>query len=125
MLRALPFLLLATPLAAQAPVDDGTPNLPDTVPAFPAQTDAPELTSDISLEEEVIVGALSHPWAVAVLPDGAGYVVTERGGTLRHITRDGTIGPEITGVPAVRALQQGVCWMWPLLPISLKPARCS
>ncbi len=107
MLRALPFLLLATPAFAQAPVDDGTPNLPDTVPAFPEQTDAPEVFSDITLSEEVIVGALARPWAVAVLPDGGGYIVTERGGTLRHITRDGTMGPEITGVPGVRAIQQG------------------
>ena len=107
MLRALPFLLLATPALAQAPVDDGTPNLPDTVPAFAEQTDAPEVFSDITFEEEVIVGALARPWAVAVLPDEAGYIVTERGGTLRHITRDGTMGPEISGVPEVRALQQG------------------
>ncbi len=116
MLRALPFLLLATPLAAQTPVDDGTPNLPDTVPAFPEQTDAPEVFSDVTFDEEIIVGTLARPWAVAVLPDGAGYIVTERGGTLRHITRDGTMGPEISGVPSVRAIQQGG-----LLDVALSP----
>lgn len=116
MLRALPFLLLAAPAVAQAPVDDGTPNLPDTIPAFPEQTDAPEITSGISLEEEVIVGALARPWAVAVLPGGAGYIVTERGGTLRQVTRDGTMGPEIAGVPDVRAIRQGG-----LLDVALSP----
>ncbi|MEX3015920.1 PQQ-dependent sugar dehydrogenase [Gymnodinialimonas hymeniacidonis] len=116
MLRALPFLLLATPLAAQTPVDDGTPNLPDTVPAFPEQTNAPEVLSGVTFAEEVIVGALARPWAVAVLPEGAGYIVTERGGTLRHISRDGTMGPEISGVPSVRAMQQGG-----LLDVALSP----
>lgn len=116
MLRALPLLLLATPVLAQAPVDDGTPNLPDTVPAFAEQTDAPEIFSGITFDEEVISGALAHPWGLAILPDEAGYVVTERGGTLRHITRDGTMGPEISGVPSVRAMRQGG-----LLDVTLAP----
>ncbi len=116
MLRALPLLVFATPVLAQAPVDDGTPNLPDTVPAFAEQTDAPEIFSGITFDEEVISGALAHPWGLAVLPDGAGYVVTERGGSLRHITRDGTMGPEISGVPSVRAMRQGG-----LLDVTLAP----
>ncbi len=116
MLRALPLLLLATPVLAQAPVDDGTPNLPDTMPAFAEQTDAPEIFSGITFDEEVISGALAHPWGLAILPDEAGYVVTERGGSLRHITRDGTMGPEISGVPSVRAMRQGG-----LLDVTLAP----
>ncbi len=107
MRLALSFLVLATPALAQAPVDDGTANLPDTIPAFAQQTDAPELSSGVIFEEDVIAGTLARPWGVAVLPDTMGYLVTERGGTLRHITRDGTVGPEITGVPSVRAIQQG------------------
>lgn len=117
MPRALPlFLLAAAPALAQTPVDDGTENLPDTIPAFLEQTNAPELNSGIVLDEEVIVGTLARPWAVAVLPDGAGYIITERGGTLRHVTRDGTMGPEITGVPDVRAIRQGG-----LLDVALSP----
>lgn len=107
MLRALPLLLLATPAFSQAAVDDGTPNLPDTIPAFSGQTDAPEIVSGIAFAEEVITGTLTHPWGLAILPGDAGYLVTERGGALRHITRDGTIGPDISGVPEVRAIQQG------------------
>lgn len=107
MLRTLPLLLLATPALSQTPVDDGTANLPDTVPAFAQQTDAPEVSSGVTFDEEVITGALARPWGLAVLPDGAGYIVTERGGTMRHVTRSGTMGPEISGVPSVRAIQQG------------------
>ncbi|WP_224814356.1 PQQ-dependent sugar dehydrogenase [Hasllibacter sp. MH4015] len=118
MLRpiALPLVLLATPALAQDPVDDGTANLPDTVPAFTEQTDAPEIASGVTLDEEVIVGTLAYPWGLAILPDGAGYIITERGGTLRHVTRDGTLGPEISGVPSVRSLRQGG-----LLDVALHP----
>ncbi len=113
---ALPLLLLSAPAFAQSAVDDGTPNLPDTVPAFAGQTDAPEISSGVTLAEEVIAGALVHPWGLAILPDEAGYLVTELGGALRHITRDGTIGPDISGVPDVRAIQQGG-----LLDVALAP----
>lgn len=113
-----PFLTsaLAGAAAAQTPVDDGTGNLPSDVRAFAEQTEAPQVSSGVSFAEEVITGALARPWGLAVLPDGAGYIVTERGGTLRHITRDGTMGPEISGVPDVRAMQQGG-----LLDVTLSP----
>lgn len=111
MLRKLSAPLLAALLAGPAwsdtHVDDGTGNLPDTVPAFEGQTEVPEVASGVTFDEEVIIGTLASPWGLAVLPDGAGYIVTERGGTLRHITRDGTMGPEISGVPDVRSMRQG------------------
>lgn len=100
-------LALAGPALPDTPVDDGTANLPDTVPAFAQQTDAPEIASGVTFDEEVITGALARPWGLAVLPDRAGYLVTERGGALRHVARDGTMGPEVSGVPDVRAMRQG------------------
>jgi glucose/arabinose dehydrogenase len=49
----------------------------------------------------VVVRGLSHPWALAFLPDGA-MLVTERPGRLR-LVRDGRLDPKpISGVPAVR-----------------------
>lgn len=49
----------------------------------------------------VLTRGLSHPWAIAFLPDGA-LLVTERPGRLRFI-RDGALDPQaISGVPQVR-----------------------
>ncbi len=49
----------------------------------------------------VVTRGLSHPWAIAFLPDG-GMLVTERPGRLR-VVRDGVLDPHaISGVPEVR-----------------------
>ena len=49
----------------------------------------------------VVTNGLSHPWAMAFLPDG-GMLVTERPGRLRFV-RDGVLDPHaVSGVPQVR-----------------------
>ncbi len=49
----------------------------------------------------VVTRGLSHPWAIAFLPDG-GMLITERDGRLR-VVRDGVLDPRaISGVPQVR-----------------------
>lgn len=75
-------------------------------PAFPGQTRAPEVRSNIAIAVEEIATALNHPWAVEVLPDGA-MLVTERAGRLRVITRDGRVSEHVAGLPAVEAEGQG------------------
>lgn len=122
MIRTIATTLAATlafaglPLAAAAqPVEDGTPNVPENVPAFAEQTEAPaQVTPDVA--RSVVARGLSQPWAVAVLPGDAGYLVTEREGHLRHIARDGTVSEPLAGVPEVFAMRQGG-----LLDVALAP----
>jgi len=64
---------------------------------------------------ERFAAGLEHPWAIAFLPDGR-LLVTERPGRLRPVSRDGTVGPAIAGVPAVYARGQGG-----LLDVALDP----
>jgi glucose/arabinose dehydrogenase len=62
-----------------------------------------------------ITKGLSHPWAMAFLPDGR-ILITERGGQLR-IVRKGVLDPKpVAGVPQVRA--QGLSG---LLDVALHP----
>ena len=62
-----------------------------------------------------VVARLSHPWAIAFLPDG-GMLITERPGRLR-IVRDGVLDPQpISGVPPVRTDGNGG-----LMDIALHP----
>lgn len=79
-------LMLATPL--QAAVDE----------VFTAEDGPIRVTS--------FVEGLSHPWAMAFLPDG-GLLVTERAGSLRHVTSDGQLSAPLRGVPPVVAQRQG------------------
>jgi glucose/arabinose dehydrogenase len=54
----------------------------------------------------VLTRELSHPWAIAFLPDGS-LLVTERPGRLR-LVRNGVLDPKpIAGVPTVRAAGLG------------------
>jgi len=110
------FALLLPFTALAQPVTDGAANRPDITPAFPEQTEAPERVSSFVSDPRLIAGGLEHPWAVAVLPDNAGYLVTERPGRLRHISRDGTVSDVITGVPDVFDTAQGG-----LLDVALAP----
>jgi glucose/arabinose dehydrogenase len=62
-----------------------------------------------------VVARLSHPWAIAFLPDGR-MLVTERPGRLR-VVRQGVLDPQpITGVPQVRTDGNGG-----LMDIALHP----
>lgn len=88
-------LMLATPL--QAAVDE----------VFTAE--------DGPIRVTTFVEGLSHPWAMAFLPDG-GLLVTERVGSLRHVTSDGQLSAPLRGVPPVVAQRQGG-----LLDVALDP----
>ncbi|WP_412068886.1 PQQ-dependent sugar dehydrogenase [Rubrivirga sp. IMCC43871] len=63
---------------------------------------------------EVATG-LDHPWGMAFLPDGR-MLVTERPGTLRIVSPDGTVSPPVAGTPSVYGQRQGG-----LLDVALDP----
>jgi glucose/arabinose dehydrogenase len=63
-----------------------------------------------------VATGLEHPWGLEFLPDGR-MLVTERPGRLRIVSKDGTLSPPLTGVPAVHAEGQGG-----LLDVALDPA---
>ena len=84
-----------------------------------AQTGPAPISGDVPEAQgwraEVVIDGLSHPWAIAWLPDGSA-LVTERPGRLR-LMRDGRLDPKpIAGLPQVSAFGQGG-----LLDIALHP----
>ncbi len=60
----------------------------------------------LKLKTEIITSGLNHPWALAFLPDGR-LLVTERPGTLRVISQNGTVSEPIENVPEVYEAGQG------------------
>jgi glucose/arabinose dehydrogenase len=58
-----------------------------------AQSPAP------AIQAEIVADNLDHPWALAFLPDDEGYLITERGGRLWHISADAVQRRAITGLP--------------------------
>lgn len=67
------------------------------------------------IRAEPVATGLDTPWGFAFLPDGS-MIVTEKGGTLRHVAADGTVSEPISGVPEVDARGQGG-----LLDVTLHP----
>lgn len=59
-----------------------------------------------SIRLETVASGLSHPWALAFLPDGR-MLVTERQGNLRIVDTDYTVSDPVSGVPEVFARGQG------------------
>ena len=88
-------LALFAPVRAQEP-SYGLPARPLGPGPFEIET-----AEHTRVRVKVIVQGLSHPWAIAFLPDGA-MLVTERPGRLR-LVRGGVLDPQpISGVPQVR-----------------------
>ena len=79
----------------------------------PAMAERSEL-GELQLTE--VAGGLEHPWALAFLPEGQGYLISERPGRLRLLDAQGRLHPPLGGVPAVFARGQGG-----LLDIALSP----
>src|SRR5438045_8830582 len=74
-------------------------NPPKPKPAFPRQTEAPKpARPSPALNVETITNRLGSPFSLAFLPDGT-FLVTETGGTMRIVRRDGVVSAPLAGVP--------------------------
>ncbi len=72
--------------------------------------------ADAAPRVETVAEGLQNPWSVAFLPDGERMLVTERGGSMRIVTKRGVVGPPLEGLPPVIASGQGG-----LLDVALDP----
>lgn len=90
---------------AGAPVQTAPPNGAGQRPAFPGQTRAPEVRSNVAYQVSTYVDGLERPWGLAFLPNGA-LLISEKAGRLR-LFENGRLSPPIAGVPHVDARGQG------------------
>jgi len=95
----------AQTLSAQA-AGNSAPNAESQKPARADQTRAPAPKGLSSVRVETVASGLKSPWAVEALPDGR-FVVTEKEGNLRVVTKSGKVLPKVAGVPAVDFSGQG------------------
>ena len=84
-------------------------------PAFPGQTRACGVKSNVAYDVTVVAKGLEHPWAVEPLP-GGDLLVTERPGRMRIVSAPGKVGEPLAGLPKVDACGQGG-----LLDVALSP----
>jgi glucose/arabinose dehydrogenase len=97
-MRHRPFLLAVAPLAL------GYACGPGTVGNAPHSTQ-PESTPNV-VKVEVVAKGLEHPWGLDFLPDGR-MIVTQRGGPINIVTKDGRVSRPLVGAPEVQTGGQG------------------
>lgn len=82
------------------PLETREPNAEEQKPTFPEQTRACGVETKTAYEVTVVAKGLNKPWAVEPLPDGS-FLITEKGGQMRIVSKDGKIGEPLQGVLAV------------------------
>lgn len=75
-------------------------------PAFAGQTRANGAKTSTPYVSEVVTSSLTSPWGITSLPDGR-LLLTEKAGTMRIISSNGTVSNAITGLPSVNSGGQG------------------
>jgi glucose/arabinose dehydrogenase len=91
--------------STHAPVETHAPNS-NYKPAFAGQTRIMGVWTSTPYETKVLTEGLHRPWGIAVLPDGR-FLITEKAGTMRIASQDGSVSGMITGVPEVNNDGQG------------------
>lgn len=79
------------------PLETSPPNASYQSPAFPGQTRACGVKSNVNFEVVVLAKGLDRPWAVEPLPNGD-LLVTEKSGQMRIISAQGEVGEPIGGL---------------------------
>jgi aldose sugar dehydrogenase len=99
-------IVAAAMLLAQQGVDPRPPNAKDQTPAFEGQTRAPEHKTNVAFDVVTVAEGLEKPWGLAFLPSGK-MLVTEKGGRLRVVAKDGTLSAPVAGLPPQDTRNQG------------------
>lgn len=95
----------AADTARLAPVETKAPNS-TYKPAFEGQTRIGGVKTTTPYEGKILSEGLNRPWGITSLPDGR-LLITEKSGTMRIATTDGTLSEPITGLPKVNDQGQG------------------
>lgn len=77
-----------------------SPNGKNQHPAFAGQTRAVAVITKTPYKVTVVTDKLTHPWSLAFMPDGK-ILITEKRGTLRIVSPDGTVSDTLSGMPHV------------------------
>lgn len=113
-LAAAPMLFLVACSSSQSsntpgppsPVETKTANSPQYKPAFEGQTRIAGIKTTTTFTTKTITKDLVKPWSMAALPDGR-FLVTQKEGTFRIVSANGTVSNNISGAPTVDAAGQG------------------
>jgi len=89
-----------------SPVETQAPHSPQYKPAFAGQTRIAGMKTNTAYTTKVVTGALVKPWSMAALPDGR-FLITQKAGTFRIVSPNGTVSNVIGGAPEVDAGGQG------------------
>lgn len=87
------------------PVETQKPNT-SYQSAFDGQTRIAGVKTETPYSLATLTSELNNPWAVVELPDGR-LAITEKDGTMRIVTKEGTVSEAIAGFPEVDNRNQG------------------
>src|SRR3546814_8226528 len=82
---------------SNAPVETKDANT-DYSPAFEGQTRIAGVKTSTPYQFKVLSEDLDRPWGIASMPDGR-FLITQKEGTMRIASADGTLSEAITGIP--------------------------